>query len=62
MWMQDKMLLQEELAENICNLIDLYPTEEQAIEFVKSLIFSLSKEWPLIDRWRMDKFLMVVYF
>lgn len=59
MWMQDKMLLQQELAENICNLIDLYPSEDQAIEFIESLFFSLSKEWSLIDRWRLDKFLMV---
>lgn len=59
MWMQDKMLLQEELAENICNLIDLFSSEDKAIEFISILFFCLSKEWHLIDRWRMDKFLMV---
>jgi len=59
LWMQDKMVLQEELADNICDLFNLFQNEEEMLEFVNAMIFSLSKEWPSIDRWRMDKFLMV---
>ncbi|KAI1714235.1 nucleolar protein,Nop52 domain-containing protein [Ditylenchus destructor] len=59
MWMQDKMLLQEQLADDICNLVNLFATEDQVQEFVRAFFFSLSKEWPMIDRWRMDKFLML---
>lgn len=59
MWMQDKMLPQEELAENICSLMKLFESEEQNIQFIKIFLQSLSKEWALIDRCRMDKFLMV---
>ncbi|CAK5008337.1 unnamed protein product [Meloidogyne enterolobii] len=56
--MQDKMLLQEELADNILQLLGLLKDQNQIFEFVKALLFTLSKEWPKIDRWRMDKFLM----
>uniref|UniRef100_A0A183BIW0 Uncharacterized protein n=1 Tax=Globodera pallida TaxID=36090 RepID=A0A183BIW0_GLOPA len=59
LWMQDKMTLQEELAEDICSLVGLFRTEEQLLEFVEAMLMTLSKEWPNIDRWRMDKFLMV---
>uniref|UniRef100_A0A914DWX8 Uncharacterized protein n=1 Tax=Acrobeloides nanus TaxID=290746 RepID=A0A914DWX8_9BILA len=58
--MQDKMILQEEMADNICGLIYLFKSEDQSIGFLRSLLFTLSKEWPLIDRWRMDKFLLLV--
>nr|CAD2135128.1 unnamed protein product [Meloidogyne enterolobii] len=58
LWMQDKMLLQEELADNILQLLGLLKDQNQIFEFVKALLFTLSKEWPKIDRWRMDKFLM----
>ena len=61
LWMQDKMLLQEELADNILQLLGLLKDQNQIFEFVKALLFTLSKEWPKIDRWRMDKFLMVFF-
>ena len=57
--MQDKMLLQEELVDNILELLGLLNDQKQIFDFVKALFFTLSKEWPKIDRWRMDKFLMV---
>jgi len=60
MWMQDKPLLQEEMADNIAGLVDTFPKEGQSIEFAKRLLLTLSHEWPNIDRWRMDKFLMVL--
>ena len=53
------MLLQEELADEISGLINLFENEEQICEFVTAILMTLSKEWPMIDRWRMDKFLMV---
>ncbi|KAL3084997.1 hypothetical protein niasHS_010066 [Heterodera schachtii] len=60
LWMQDKMTLQEELADEICALCNYFRTDEQLLEFVVALFTTLSKEWPHIDRWRMDKFLMLV--
>lgn len=60
MWMQDKMILQEELADRIGGLINIFTSEEEKVRFVACFLKSLSKEWPHIDRWRMDKFLMEV--
>ncbi|VDM27102.1 unnamed protein product [Toxocara canis] len=60
MWMQDKMLLQEELADNIASLITHFSSEQQSVLFVKSMLVSLSNEWCRVDRWRMDKFLMLM--
>uniref|UniRef100_A0A0M3INZ7 Ribosomal RNA processing protein 1 n=1 Tax=Ascaris lumbricoides TaxID=6252 RepID=A0A0M3INZ7_ASCLU len=60
MWMQDQMLLQEELADNIASLITLFAGEQQSVLFIKCMLLSLSNEWHLVDRWRMDKFLMLM--
>jgi len=60
LWMQDKMLLQEELADNISGLINVFASEDQIIGFIRAMFSTLSKEWPTIDRWRMDKFLMFI--
>ncbi|CAL2040745.1 hypothetical protein CAEBREN_18157 [Caenorhabditis brenneri] len=60
MWMQDKMILQEELADRIGGLINIFTSEEEKVRFVHCFLKSLSNEWPHIDRWRMDKFLMEV--
>ncbi|CAI5449010.1 unnamed protein product [Caenorhabditis angaria] len=60
MWMQDKMVLQEELADRIGGLINIFTSEQEKVLYVKSFLKSLNKEWPHIDRWRMDKFLMEV--
>ncbi|MFH4974369.1 hypothetical protein AB6A40_001078 [Gnathostoma spinigerum] len=59
MWMQDKMILQEEMADRIGSLLNDFSEEEQCAQFVKCMITCVANEWPLIDRWRMDKFLMV---
>lgn len=60
--MQDKPLLQEELSQKIADLIDTTKNDEQIIGFIRALIFSLSAEWPQVDRWRMDKFLYVDFY
>ncbi|VDL79114.1 unnamed protein product [Nippostrongylus brasiliensis] len=58
LWMQDKMLLQEELADRISQLLLVFTSEEERVLFIESVFKSLAKEWNHIDRWRMDKFLM----
>ncbi|KAK6016968.1 nucleolar protein,Nop52, partial [Ostertagia ostertagi] len=60
LWMQDKMLLQEELADRISQLQLVFTREEERVLFVESIFRSLAKEWNHIDRWRMDKFLMMM--
>jgi hypothetical protein len=58
-WMQDKAILQEELADSIGALIDVIECNRQAALFVEIMLITLSREWSTIDRWRLDKFLMV---
>lgn len=59
MWMQDKMLWQEQLADNIASLLNLFEREKESVSFIKYMLITISNEWSRIDRWRMDKFLMV---
>ncbi|KAI6202725.1 hypothetical protein M3Y94_00474100 [Aphelenchoides besseyi] len=60
MWMQDKMLNQEELSDEYGSLIELLSTEDEVIEYMRSMLRTLSKHWMNIDRWRIDKFLMLI--
>ncbi|GMS96470.1 hypothetical protein PENTCL1PPCAC_18645 [Pristionchus entomophagus] len=60
MWMQDKMLNQEELADNISGLLNVFESEDEKALYVQCFFAALSKEWQVIDRWRMDKFLMLI--
>ncbi|VDM60709.1 unnamed protein product [Angiostrongylus costaricensis] len=60
MWMQDKMLLQEELADRIGQLLSVFSSEDERVLFILCTFKSLGKEWNHIDRWRMDKFLMLM--
>ncbi|MCP9262599.1 Nucleolar protein,Nop52 [Dirofilaria immitis] len=60
MWMQDKMLWQEHLADNIASLLNLFEREKESVLFIKCMLITISNEWSRIDRWRMDKFLMLI--
>lgn len=61
MWMQDKMLQQEELSDEYGSLIGLFCTEDEINEYMRSMLRTLSKHWGNIDYLRTDKFLMVSY-
>ena len=56
MWMSDKRLVQEELADKIADFIHVFPTLEQAKLFLKTFYSTMHREWPVIDRLRLDKF------
>ncbi|KAL3984565.1 Nucleolar proteinNop52 family protein [Acanthocheilonema viteae] len=60
MWMQDKMLWQEQLADNIASLLNLFEREKESVLFTKCMLITISNEWSRMDRWRMDKFLMLI--
>ena len=59
MWMQDKPLIQEELSDNIANLIHSFNNAHTAMLFITTFYKTECREWTSIDKWRMDKFLMV---
>lgn len=59
MWMSDKMLVQEQLAEDLGSLLHFFSTASVGIQFFKSFLNTIIKEWYGIDQWRIDKFMMV---
>lgn len=59
MWMQDKPLIQEELSDNICKLVHVFGNVDISLLFLGVFFQTESREWSGIDRWRMDKFMML---
>ena len=60
MWMSDKPLIQEALAEDISKLIHCFEGVEFGIQFFGAFLKVMSNEWFGLDQWRMDKFMMVI--
>ncbi|XP_071747231.1 uncharacterized protein [Lepeophtheirus salmonis] len=59
-WMSDKPLIQEELSEKISELIHVFGSNEAlALSYAESYFKTMNREWFGIDRWRMDKFLLL---
>ena len=52
--------LKEDLSEKISNLINcLNNNDKQVMLFTKVYFKTIIREWIGIDKWRMDKFMMV---
>uniref|UniRef100_A0A2M4A660 Putative nucleolar protein n=1 Tax=Anopheles triannulatus TaxID=58253 RepID=A0A2M4A660_9DIPT len=61
MWMSDKPLVQEELAESLGALVRCFQHDVPvAVQFFKAFLVTMGIEWFGIDRWRTDKFMMLV--
>ncbi|XP_034247938.1 ribosomal RNA processing protein 1 homolog [Thrips palmi] len=60
MWMADKPLIQEELAETISSLVHSFDLTAPAILFIETFFRTMCIEWPGIDQHRLEKFLMFV--
>uniref|UniRef100_A0A1B6CAA2 Ribosomal RNA processing protein 1 homolog n=1 Tax=Clastoptera arizonana TaxID=38151 RepID=A0A1B6CAA2_9HEMI len=60
MWMSDKPLIQEDLAEEISILVHNLCTVTTAITFIECGFKALAAEWLGIDDLRINKFLMLV--
>ncbi|NXS00258.1 RRP1B protein, partial [Oxylabes madagascariensis] len=58
MWMQDKPLLQEELAANISQLIHVFQNTEARHLFIQTFWQTMNREWSGIDNLRLDKYYM----
>lgn len=59
MWMSDKPLLQENLAEDLAQLLHCFDNIDISIQFFGTFLQTMSIEWNGIDQWRIDKFMMV---
>lgn len=62
MWMSDKPLVQEELADSLSTLVNCFNCMDTALLYTKCTLRSLAAEWYGIDRYRLDKFEMVREF
>ena len=53
----------EELSDRVCNLVKCFNNNDQQVMlFVKVYFITILREWNGIDKWRMDKFMMVRFF
>ena len=59
MWMSDKPLIQEDLAETISELVHSVVDRKTGMKFISVALKTMANHWSGIDTWRMDKFLMV---
>ena len=62
MWMSDKPLIQEDLAETISELVHSIVDRKTGLKFITIALKTMANHWSGIDTWRMDKFLMVTIF
>ncbi|NWV31698.1 RRP1B protein, partial [Grantiella picta] len=60
MWMQDKPLLQEELAANISQLTHVFQNTEARHVFIQTFWQTMNREWNGIDNLRLDKYYMLM--
>ncbi|XP_020299464.1 ribosomal RNA processing protein 1 homolog isoform X1 [Pseudomyrmex gracilis] len=60
MWMSDKMLVQEELAESLSKLVHCFSTKNIIVLYTSCALKTLAIEWFGIDQYRIDKFFMLV--
>ncbi|VDK21758.1 unnamed protein product [Taenia asiatica] len=59
LWMQDKLLLQEESAARIAKLISTSKSRGTRSMYIKAMFETLAREWDNLDTWREDKFMML---
>ncbi|XP_058821278.1 ribosomal RNA processing protein 1 homolog [Topomyia yanbarensis] len=60
MWMSDKPLIQENLAEEIASLVKCFDDLRISLQYFGAFLEIMCIEWFGIDHWRIDKFMMLV--
>lgn len=58
MWMSDRPLVQQALANSLASLVSVLPSET-VIPFLRAFWLTMAREWTMIDVLRMEKFLLV---
>lgn len=62
MWFCDKPRPQQRLANDLSKLFSECIVDEQFYNFVESFWTIMTKEWRELDKWRLDKFLMLMRY
>jgi len=60
MWHSDKLLVQQELAGTLADLIFCFETTSSAILFVQCFLATIVREWDGIDAHRLNKFMTLI--
>lgn len=60
MWMSDKPFVQQELANSIAGLVHCFARRDQSLMFMDAFFKTMAREWFAIDRFRLEKFMMLV--
>ncbi|KAL1418389.1 hypothetical protein MTO96_000036 [Rhipicephalus appendiculatus] len=60
MWMSDKPFVQQELANSIAGLVHCFARRDQSLLFLDAFFKTMAREWFAIDRFRLEKFMMLV--
>ncbi|XP_053694802.1 ribosomal RNA processing protein 1 homolog [Sabethes cyaneus] len=60
MWLADKPLVQEALADDIASLVKCFDNIIISLKYFGAFLETMCLEWFGIDHWRMDKFMMLV--
>lgn len=60
MWYCDKPIPQQTLAGNLGELFSKVVDERHLADFHRAFWLIMAKEWPQLDKWRLDKYLMLV--
>lgn len=59
LWMQDKLLLKEEVVHRMCSTLPLIPNPVIRHYYFNGVFETLAREWDKLDSWRIDKFMML---
>ncbi|XP_043215038.1 ribosomal RNA processing protein 1 homolog A-like [Amphibalanus amphitrite] len=60
MWMSDKPLVQEQLAEELSQLVHVFPHRQDGVTFCRTFFTTMAREWHGIDVIRREKYMMLV--
>lgn len=60
MWMSDKTPVQEALSEVLSKLVHQFQDMDTGVGFLEAFYYILDSEWHKLDRFRLDKFYMLL--
>lgn len=62
LWMADKVPVQQQLSEDLAQLVHVFKKKANAAIFIRTFYQTMLREWPGLDKWRIDKFYSLVRY
>ncbi len=60
MWLSDKQDIQKELANSLCNMVDIFQRQDLSLLFVQMFFKTVLREWCHLDQYRVNKFYSLI--